>query len=168
MNAGLGMAWSRAPFLARNLNTHALHSFRPGGALRLTYVSAGVPSVLSGAPVTEESDLPPKKREVPLSVQQARAARQVVSRFLPKVGPWQDRVAKLLAIAARHPGPEDRARLAAERQQLAEDVRLAMEELEAQIADAPDAVRRHSRVADARRAAGIVLGRLEELGAMLG
>lgn len=136
--------------------------------MRLTYVSEAVAGVVSVQPMTDDSEVPLKKREVPLSVQQGRAARLVVAQFLPKVGPWQERVAKLLAIAARHPSAADKQRLAEERAGLLEDVREAVAALEAQIADAPDTVRAHSRVADARRAADIVLGRLEELGAMLG
>lgn len=118
--------------------------------------------------VTDDSQLPPKKREVPISVQQGRAARLVVAGFLPQVGPWQERIAKLLAIAGRSQNAEDRLRVVAEHRQLLDEVRAAMRQLETEIAAAPDEVKAHSRVADARRAGAIVLGKLQELETMLG
>ncbi len=113
----------------------------------------------------DEQDSSRRRRETPADVTVRRAARLLVDPLHDQLSIWQSEMIKLEAMAqrARAAGRDDTAVAAARRAMLGaiSDKAAAFE---ADLSVAPEAVRSHSRVTDARKVLRLLEERLGRLG----
>ena len=113
----------------------------------------------------DEQDSPRRPRETPADVTLRRAAKELVRPLHDQISLWQSETVKLEAMAqrAKGSGRNDTALAAARRAMLNAISEKAMA-FEADLSEAPEAVRSHSRVTDARKVLRLLEERLSRLG----